>query len=106
MKFIAPSDFSQGLGNPLKIPSGEPFVKKGTIFSIGDDLPVAMFSDEDLKLHFKLFTAGRICRLESEWGSQILADMGGLEVSDRKAAKTKEKPSGVLTTNQPLSAVK
>ena len=32
MKFIATRDFSQGLNNPLKMPTGESHIKKGMFF--------------------------------------------------------------------------
>ena len=74
MKFIAPSDFSQGPGNPLNIPGGLPQVKKGTIFEIGGDLPPEQFSGDDLKIYRQIFAAAMICPLDSEQGRQLAAE--------------------------------
>lgn len=79
MKFIATRDFSQGLNNPLKTPTGEMHIKKGTSFHIGGDTPCDKYGNglgaDDLKT-FRIFTGtGAFVAFDSEEGRQVLADI-------------------------------
>jgi hypothetical protein len=82
MRLIAKSDFSQGPNNPLGIPGGSQHVKRGTIFSIGGDLPREKLSRDDQN-----FLGGIIhcvCDVDSDEGGRILKE---LETSAPSAGK-------------------
>jgi hypothetical protein len=110
MKFIAPSDFSQGLRNPLKLPGGGMHVPKGTIFSIGgDDIPYDRagrgLTGQDLETFRALYHL--LVPLDSDQGRQILAECERAKKSaeDIKRAESArnrphkywyEKPAGLI----------
>jgi hypothetical protein len=108
MKFIAPKEFNQGLGNPLGIAGGDPHIKIGTIFSIGDDFTsVDQLEGEDLKLYQKFFAAGCLCPVDSDRGRHLLAEVAMLKELEEKATEEErlhdpgnkwwKKPAGITT---------
>jgi hypothetical protein len=80
MKLIATTSFSQGLNNPLGLPSDSRHVEKGTVFSIGGDLPFEKLSKEQQMLFGKI--AHCTCPLDTEQGRQILAEVNRLQKSE------------------------
>jgi hypothetical protein len=108
MKFIAPKDFSQGSGNPLKIAGGGTHIKMGSIFSIGDEcVSVEQLGVEDLRTYRTFFSAGCLCPLDSNRGQHVLAEVERLRELEEKvmaeerqndpANKWWKKPAGVIT---------
>ena len=79
MKFIATRDFSQGPHNPLKLPNGEMFIKKGTSFCIGGETPCDKFGKglnaDDLKIYQMFAGTGLLVPFDSDEGRQVLADI-------------------------------
>jgi hypothetical protein len=110
MKFIAPSDFSQGLRNPLKLPSEGMHVLKGTIFSIGgDEVPYDRtgrgLKGQDLETFHALYHL--LVPLDSEQGRQILEDIQRAKKLAEEAKRAErarnrasknwyEKPGGIV----------
>jgi len=98
MRFIAPSDFSQGLRNPLKLPGGGMQVPKGTIFSIGgDDIPYDRagrgLSGQDLETFHALYHL--LVPLDSYQGRQIQAECERLKKMEhemKRAESTRSAP--------------
>lgn len=91
MKFIATRDFSQGPNNPLKTPTGESHINKGTAFYIGGDTPCDRYgnglSTEDQKI-FQMFTgSGAFVPFDSDQGRQILAGIESAKTSKERHAE-------------------
>lgn len=86
MKLIAKSNFSQGLNNPLQLPGGQKHVERGTVFSIGGDLPFEKLSKDEHMLHGQLSHC--ICPLDSEEGKQILAEVEAQKKLEAEKVKT------------------
>jgi hypothetical protein len=108
MKFIAPKDFNQGSGNPLKIAGGGTHIKMGSTFSIGNEcVSVEQLGVEDLRIYRTFFSAGCLCPLDSDRGRHILAEVEMLRELEEKtmemerqndpANKWWKKPTGVIT---------
>ena len=79
MKYIATRDFSQGPNNPLKMPTAEAGIRKGTVFYIGGETPCDKYGEglsaDNLKI-FRMFAGtGAFAPFDSDEAKQVLADI-------------------------------
>jgi hypothetical protein len=86
MKLIATADFSQGPNNPLGLANNSRHVKRGTVFSIGGDLPFEKLSKEQGQLYTSI--SHWTCLFDSDEGRQILAEIERTKESEKQKIKS------------------